>query len=265
MTKSETLAALRSRKSELESNLDSRKRILSVGSDGDGLRQLMNRFIKPRTDDLKDRSWSSQSQQRLEELAAAIEEMDIMKAVKNGMIVDRPECVDASDIHSRLFFHYIDEYREHAGLTEILEWLGSFEQKVEEGDANKILNSLAQLGVCHGEKCDCDEDIDEDVDSYPSLVWMHAHHKEFNRTAWEIVAAKPGMIDALRREIQKDIDGPASKSGRRIFGEIISHAYARKLLAFFVKNRPSPKWVGDLASTAGVSAIAHEDAQAAAS
>ena len=263
MTKSKTLEALCSRQSELESGIGIAQAILFDGS-RDRVGRLMLRFIKPRKEDLEWRSWSSHARARLMDFEAAMEAKDIMGAVKRGRL-ERPEGSDVPDPRALIFFHYVDDQRELAGLKEVLGWLASFEESVAEGDANKVLNSLAQLGVCHAEKCDCDEDIDEDIDSFPSLVWTHAHHAEFNRAAWEIIAAKDGLIDALRLEIQKDIDGPVNRIGRSIYGEIVARPYARELLKFFIKDRPSPKWVGDLASTAGVSAIAHEDAQAIAS
>lgn len=103
---------------------------------------------------------------------------------------------------------------------------------------------LAQLGLNPHGKCDCEADAVEDVDAYPVFAWLHAHHAEYNRAVWEIVASRPGLIGQLREAIQADIDGPSERLGRHLFGEAIRRPYARSLLGF-VRPNPAVQWIGE--------------------
>jgi len=250
--KKRTLDALRFRKAGLEQKIAARVRLFA-GLGTMWLKSwLIAMLIKPRQEDAKVRDWSGMAKERIAAYTAAVKERDILKAARNGHVCR--EVVDAEKDGATRYrlatvLDYIDDSRELAGLTEVLGWLRCLEDEVEKDDVFAVFNSFVHLGVCCADSCDCGEfgKADDDIDRSPSLVWMHRHHTEFNRAAWEIIAAKPGMIKALRRALNEDLRGPMTVyEDNRVFGEVISHRYARELLRFFVRENPSPAWVGEL-------------------
>ncbi len=205
---------------------------------GVNLTVLMQRCIKPKEDDLRNQRWSELSSSRIQALEAAYRNNDFESALQNGQLM-RPV---VPTLGEERFLTLLDESHELEGLRKVLGWLHSFQKCVAMGNTVQTLNDLGSLGVNNPKRCDCY--VDETFRRCPSLNWVHGHHQEFNRAAWEILSAQPNAIIDLGTALEADIAGRRKRMGTRLYGQILSIKHARSLRANFITSRPSRLWVG---------------------
>lgn len=97
-----------------------------------------------------------------------------------------------------------------------------------------ILQQLAMGSVDDPDNCDCDEECDG------PLRYHHEHHREFNRSIWDAIRSRPGLMKRLRaacrRELRTDRN-PDLEGGP--WGAVISHKYAQLLLENFLCAKPT--------------------------
>jgi len=125
------------------------------------------------------------------------------------------------------------------GLKEILSWLENLELRLGTEANTGLFNSLVQLGVEDPRACTCEDSLRE-----PALIWLHAHHVQYNQAVWEILNSGPGVIQPLRRVTQRDLDGPDHfHNGPSAYGKLVLKSYGQALLDHFLKTGPTPSWV----------------------
>lgn len=129
--------------------------------------------------------------------------------------------------------HVLDE-----GPEILLTWLDEFEQTVRDGDVRAIYNELIQMNVSTGteDDCDCREEAYR-ADKW--LIWFHLNHALYNRAVWEMLAAMPGLLAALRVELLDDMES----TGFASFGRHVRKSYGLRLWTFLQDDGPDPMWV----------------------
>jgi hypothetical protein len=127
-----------------------------------------------------------------------------------------------------------------------IDWLMQFKNSVDQEEPEVVAERLLNLSL-DNKSPDYTKELAEE------LCWLNELWKEYNRAVWEVIAAKPRLMEMLRGVIESilapikncpspfDSHPPDFSRSEKYFRRI----NCENLLAHFLKSEPDPAWVGE--------------------
>jgi hypothetical protein len=139
----------------------------------------------------------------------------------------------------------VEAYTATAGFNEIISWLLDLQETVDAGDFDYTFQRLAMLAPEVEPNCCCVLS-DSPVAWYDNATFtvLHREHRMVNRATWEILASRPGCIEAVRRFLDQDVHCWTMRGEAAEELTALSQDGAQLLLDNLVCAEPNLDWVG---------------------